>query len=60
MIIDRVISIKNYILAVYYCSDDFYRLCIISNYGTVFNLDDIFYCRELALKQGIAIIKTIA
>ena len=60
MIIDRVISIKSYILAVYYCPDDFYRLCIISNYGTVFDLEDIFYCSELALKQGRAIIRTIA
>lgn len=69
MIIDTAIGIKGYTLAVYYCSDHFYRLCIISdwlcqyaerNRGTVFDFRDIFYCSKLAINQGKAIIKTIA
>jgi hypothetical protein len=33
MIVDTAIAIKGYTLAVYYCSDQFYRLCIISDRG---------------------------
>ncbi|MDJ0902495.1 MAG: hypothetical protein QNJ55_27190 [Xenococcus sp. MO_188.B8] len=60
MIIDTAIGIKGYTLAVYYCSDEFYRLCIISDRGEVFDIKDIFYCSKLAINQGKAIIRTIA
>ena len=60
IIIDTAIAIKGYILAVYYSSDQFYRICIISNRGTVFDFNDIFYCEKLAASQGKAIIRTIA
>ena len=60
IIIDTAIAIKGYILAVYYCSDQFYRLCIISDRGEVLDFNDIFYCEKLAIDKGRDIIKTIA
>ena len=60
MIVDTAISIKGYTLAVYYCSDQFYRLCIISDRGLVFDFNDIFYCERIAINEGKAIIGTIA
>ena len=60
IIIDTAIAIKGYILAVYYCSDQFYRLCIISDRGLVLDFNDIFYCEKLAVNEGKAIIRTIA
>lgn len=58
--IDRITSIEGYVLAIYYCSDDFYRLCIISDRGKVIDPNDVFYCSKLAYEQGRAIIRTIA
>ena len=60
MIVDTAIAIKGYTLAVYYCSDQFYRLCIISDRGEVFDFKDIFYCEKIAINRGRDIIKTIA
>ena len=60
MIIETAIVIKGYMLAVYYCSDQFYRLCIISDRGAVFDFPDLFYCETLAINKGRAIIRTIA
>lgn len=60
MIVDYAIGINGYTLAVYYCSDQFYRLCIISDRGKVLDFNDIFYCEKLAINQGRAIIRTIA
>ena len=59
MIIDRVIGIKGYTLAVYYCSDQLYRICIISVRGKVLDFNDIFYCEKIAEREGRAIIGTI-
>ncbi len=59
MIIDSTIAIKGHILTVYYCSDQFYRLCIISDRGEVFDFNDIFYCEKLAIERGKAIVRTI-
>ncbi len=60
IIIDTAIGTKGYTLAVYYCSDQFYRLCIISDRGLVLDFNDIFYCEKLAIDKGRAIIRTIA
>ena len=60
MIVDTAIAIKGYTLAVYYCSDQFYRICIISDRGLVFDFNDIFYCEKIAINRGKAIIRTIA
>lgn len=60
IIIDTAIGTKGYTLAVYYCSDQFYRICIISDRGQVFDFNDIFYCEKLAVNKGRAIIRTIA
>ena len=60
IIIDTAIGTKGYTLAVYYCSDQFYRICIISDRGTVFDFRDIFYCSKLAIERGKAIVRTIA
>ncbi|MDJ0595320.1 MAG: hypothetical protein QNJ72_35960 [Pleurocapsa sp. MO_226.B13] len=60
IIIDTAIAIKGYILAVYYCSDQFYRLSIIGDRGEVFDFNDIFYCEKIAINRGKAIIRTIA
>ena len=58
MIIELV-AINSYILAVYYCSDQFYRICIISARGKVLDFNDIFYCEKIAEREGRAIIGTI-
>ena len=60
IIIDTAIGTKGYTLAVYYSSDQFYRLCIISDRGAVFDFNDIFYSEKLAINKGRAIIRTIA
>lgn len=56
----EVIAVSNYILMVYYCSDRFYRLCMIGDRGLVLDFNDIFYCEKLAIDKGRAIIRTIA
>lgn len=60
IIIDTVIAIKGYTLTVYYSSDLFYRICIISDRSTVFDLKNIYYCEKLAEREAKAIIRTIS
>lgn len=60
MKIECLVFIKGYTLAVYYAADDFFHVCFISNRGTVFDIDDIFYCEQIAFREGKAIIHRIA
>ena len=60
MKIERIVSIKGYTLAVYYAADGFFHVCFINDRGTVFDLDDIFYCEQIAMRVGKAIILKIA
>lgn len=60
MKIETLISIKGYTLAVYYAADGFFHACFISDRGMVFDIDDIFYCEQIAVKKSKAIIHRIA
>ena len=52
MSIIKLISISQYILAVYYTSAECYRYAVIDDYGIVFEPDDIFYTSLAAEKEG--------
>jgi hypothetical protein len=48
MSIIKIITIKQYILAVYYTSSYCYKYAIIDDYGTVYEPDDIFYSPHIS------------
>lgn len=52
MSIIKLISISQYILAVYYTSAECYKYAVIDDYGIVFEPDDIFYTSLAAEKEG--------
>ena len=52
MSIIKLVSINQYILAVYYTSAECYKYSIIDDYGTVYEPDDIFYSWEAAIALG--------
>jgi hypothetical protein len=52
MSIITIISVKKYILAVYYTSSDCYKYSIIDDYGTVYDNNDIFYTSQAAEREG--------
>ena len=52
MSIIKLISISQYILAVYYTSAECYKYAVIDEYGIVFEPDDIFYTSFAAEKEG--------
>ena len=60
MSIIKLISINQYILAVYYTSADCYKYAIIDEYGTVLEPDDIFYSSEAAEQEGREAINTVS
>lgn len=59
MSIIELISISQYILAVYYTSADCYKYAVIDDYGIVFEPDDIFYTSLAAEKEGREAINTV-
>ena len=52
MSIIKLISISQYVLAVYYTSAECYKYAVIDDYGIVFEPDDIFYTSLAAEKEG--------
>ena len=60
MKIIKIISINQYILAVYYTSAECFKYAIIDDYGTVYEPDDIFYASEAAEREGRKAIKTVS
>ena len=60
MSIIQVISINQYTLAIYYTSADCYKYCIIDDYGTVYEPDEIFYSSEAAEREGREVINTVS
>ncbi len=60
MSIIKIVSIDQYILAVYYTSYDCYKYSIIDDYGVVYEPDDIFYSSEAAEREGREAINTVS
>ena len=60
MSIIKLISINNYILAVYYTSAKCYKYSIIDDYGIVYEPDNIFYTNERAEQEGRDAINTVS
>ena len=60
MSIIKLVSINQYILAVFYTSFDCYKYSIIDDYGTVYEPDDIFYTIEAAEREGREAINTVS
>ena len=60
MSIIKIISIKQYTLAIYYTSADCYKYSIIDDYGTVYEPDDIFYTSLAAEREGRKAINTVS
>ncbi|MEO0687319.1 MAG: hypothetical protein AAFY76_20285 [Cyanobacteria bacterium J06649_11] len=60
MRIVKVISIKQYTLAIYYTSYDCYKYSIIDDYGMLYELDDIFYTSEAAEREGREAINAVS
>lgn len=52
MNIIKLVSIREFILAVYYTPAEYYQYSIIDNYGTVLEADDIFWSPEAAEREG--------
>jgi hypothetical protein len=61
MNIIKIISINQYILAIYYTSADCYKYSIIDEYGVVLEPDEIFfYTSEAAEREGRKAINTVS
>ena len=60
MSIIKIITIKQYTLAIYYTSADCYKYAIIDDYGTVYEPDDIFYTSLAAEREGRKAINTVS
>jgi len=60
MSIIKLISINQYILAIFYTSSDCYQYSIIDAQGVVAEADDIFYSTEAAEKAGRIAIETVS
>lgn len=60
MSIIKLISINQYILAVFYTSSDCYKYSIIDEYGVVLEPDEIFYTSEAAEREGREAINTVS
>ena len=60
MSIIKLVSINQYILAIYYTSADCYKYSIIDEYGVVLEPDDIFYTSEGAEREGREAINTVS
>ena len=55
----KIKFIKGYLLVAYYCSDTFYRACIVNRRGKVFPSDDIYYSLDLAWQKGLDAISSV-
>lgn len=60
MSIIKLVSINQYILAVYYTSAECYKYSIIDDYGIVYEPDDIFYTSNAAEQGGRDAINTVS
>ena len=60
MSIIKLVSINQYILAVFYTSYDCYKYSIVDDYGTVYEPDDIFYTWEAAEREGREAINAVS
>ncbi|MDJ0595914.1 MAG: hypothetical protein QNJ72_39020 [Pleurocapsa sp. MO_226.B13] len=60
MSIIKIVSIDQYILAVYYTSYDCYKYSIIDDYGTVYEPDDIFLSASAAEREGREAINAVS
>ena len=60
MSIIKLISIKQYTLAIYYTSYDCYKYSIIDDYGVVYEPDDIFLSASAAEYEGREAINTVS
>ncbi|MDJ0596465.1 MAG: hypothetical protein QNJ72_41940 [Pleurocapsa sp. MO_226.B13] len=60
MSIIKIISINQYILAIYYTSYDCYKYSIIDDYGTVYEPDDIFLSASAAEREGREAINAVS
>ena len=60
MSIIKIVSIDQYILAVYYTSYDCYKYSIIDDYGTVYEPDDIFFSASAAELEGREAINAVS
>ena len=59
MMFFKIKFINGYLLAAYYCSDTFYRVCIVNKRGKVFPSNDIYYSLELAWQSGLEAIESV-
>ena len=56
MSIIKLLSIREFILAIYYTSSEYYQYSIIDDYGTVFETFDIFWTSDAAEQEAREII----
>ncbi len=48
----KLVSIREFILAIYYTPAEYYQYSIIDDYGVVLETDDIFFSSEAAERDG--------
>ena len=56
MNIIKLVSIGEFILAIYYTSSEYYQYSIIDDYGTVYEPNDIFWSLNAAEQEARATI----
>ena len=52
MNISKILSIRKFILAIYYTKSDCYKYSIIDDYGIVLEQDSIWHTAEAAKREG--------
>ena len=60
MSIIKLVSIGEFILAIYYTPAEYYQYSIIDEYGTVLEADDIFWSPDEAEREGREAINTVS
>ena len=56
----ELLAIKGCVLAIYYCSDEVYRLSIIDTDGRVLEFDHIFFCIKMATNEAKSIVRVLS
>ena len=57
--IAELMAVKGCILAIYYCSDEVYRMSIVDTDGRVLEFDDIFFSIKMATNQAKSIVRVL-
>jgi len=57
--IAELLAVNGCVLAVYYCSDEVFRMSIVDTDGRVLEFNDIFFCSQMATDEAKSIVRVL-